>query len=75
MVTETTEKPDILFQKDLARELRCSERTILTRRKNGTLPIPELPYIDKRPRWSRKDVERYLAGENRPAILMRKRRA
>lgn len=68
-----TENPDILFVKDLARELRCSVRTIWTRKKNGTLPVPELPYVDKRPRWSRADVERYKRGESRPAILGRRR--
>jgi hypothetical protein len=67
-------KPDVLFLDDLARELRCSRRTLETRRRNGTLPIPELPSIDKRPRWSRAAVERYLDGYAEPAILRRRGR-
>jgi hypothetical protein len=56
------ERLDVLFIEDLAVILRTSRSTIERRRRSGTLPIPELPSIDERPRWSRQAVERYLAS-------------
>jgi hypothetical protein len=53
---------DVLFIDDLARILRTSRSTIERRRRSGTFPIPELPAIDERPRWSRQAVEGYLAS-------------
>jgi hypothetical protein len=53
---------DVLFIEDVARILRTSRSTIERRRRSGTFPIPELPAIDERPRWSRQAVERYLAS-------------
>jgi hypothetical protein len=67
--------PLVLFIEDLARVLGCSRATIDNRRRAGTFPIPELASIDKRPRWSREAVLRYLQGESHPAILGRRRRA
>jgi hypothetical protein len=55
---------DVLFMDDLARLLRTSRSTIERRRRAGTFPIPELPSIDERPRWSRQAVERYLGSSN-----------
>jgi hypothetical protein len=60
---------DVLFMDDLADVLRTSRSTIERRRRAGTFPIPELPSIDERPRWSRQAVERYLGssgGRTRP---------
>ena len=54
---------DVLFIEDLIRVLRTS-RTIERRRRAGTFPIPELPAIDERPRWSHKAVEQFLASTN-----------
>jgi predicted DNA-binding transcriptional regulator AlpA len=54
--------PDVLFIEDVAHVLRTSRSTIERRRRSGTFPIPELPSIDGRPRWSRQAVERYLAS-------------
>jgi hypothetical protein len=48
---------DVLFIEDLAHLLRASRTTIERRRKDRSLPFPELPAIDKRPRWSRRVVE------------------
>ena len=55
---------DVLFIEDLARVLRTSRSTIERRRRTGMFPIPELPGIDGRPRWSRQAVERYLTSTN-----------
>jgi len=54
--------PEVLFIEDLVRVLRVSRSTIERRRRSGTFPIPELPSIDERPRWSRRAVEQYLAS-------------
>jgi hypothetical protein len=55
--------PAILFAADLARVLRTSERTIMRLRSQNALPIRELPALDRRKRYSREDVLRYLNGE------------
>jgi hypothetical protein len=60
----STSTPDVLFIEDVARILRTSRSTIERRRRAGTFPIPELPGIDERPRWSRRAVEGYLASTN-----------
>ena len=52
----------VLFIDDVARLLRTSRSTIERRRRAGTFPIPELPGIDGRPRWSGQALERYLSS-------------
>lgn len=52
----------VLFIDDLARVLGCSRSTIERRRRSGTFPIPELPALDSRPRWSREAVDTFLAS-------------
>ena len=54
--------PDVLFIEDVARVLRTSRSTIERRRRNGSFPVPELPRLDWRPRWSRQAVERFLTS-------------
>jgi len=58
--------PDVLFIDDIARVLKTSRRTISRLRRQRVFPIPELDSIDKRPRWSRIAVDKYLAGERTP---------
>jgi hypothetical protein len=55
--------PLVCLLEDLARILNTSRRTIERRRASGVFPIPELPSIDKRPRYSRDDVLKYLANQ------------
>lgn len=57
------EIPPVCLLDDLARVLKTSRRTIERRRKSGVFPIRELPSIDKRPRWSRDDVLKFLANQ------------
>lgn len=53
--------PDPLFIDDLAKALRCSRSTIeKQRREHGNLP-PEMPTIDKRPRWDKATVRAWKA--------------
>lgn len=53
---------DVLFIEDLVRELRVSRSTIERRRRMNSFPIPEMPPLNNRPRWSRKEVEAYKAS-------------
>ncbi len=61
-VERPRESHDVLFQDELAVLLRVSRATIERRRREGSFPIPELPGIDNRPRWSRRAVEQYLSS-------------
>lgn len=55
------ELPSVLFIDDLAKALRCSRSTIeKQRRDHGNLP-PEMPAIDKRPRWDKATVRAWKA--------------
>ena len=56
--------PEVLFIDDIAKVLRTSRSTIERRRSAGAFPIPELPALDWRPRWSRSAVEEYLRSTN-----------
>ncbi len=57
---------------DLARVLKISRATIDRRRRSGTFPIPELPALDGRPRWSVAMVRRFLeTGQTGRALLRR----
>lgn len=63
----------VMFLDDLAALLRVSRSTIERRRREGSFPIPELDALDRRPRWSRRAVERYLASAPRAARGRRRR--
>lgn len=53
--------PDaVLFLEDVCRVLKVSRRTVERLRRHGAFPVPELPALDKRPRFSRAAVEAYL---------------
>jgi predicted DNA-binding transcriptional regulator AlpA len=58
-------KPAVLFLGDVADMLRVSRSTIERRRRDGTFPIPALPPLDRRPRWSRCEVERFVESGGR----------
>lgn len=53
---------DILTIEELASVLLTSDTTIKRRLRDGTFPIAPLLGIDKRKRWSRTAVQRYLDG-------------
>lgn len=50
----------VLFLEDVCRELKVARRTVERLRRHGAFPIPELPALDKRPRWSRSAVNAFL---------------
>ena len=53
---------DVLTLEDMASVLVTSSTTIKRRLRAGTFPIRPLVGIDRRRRWSRMDVRRYLDG-------------
>lgn len=65
--------PTVCFLNDLARILRTSRRTLERMRRYGSLPIDELPALDKRPRWSGEAVRRFLDGQTHGTRLRRVR--
>ena len=68
--------PEVLFLDDLAKLLRCSPSTIKRRVRARVFPVASLPGIDKRPRWSKAMVLRWLAvGGPGDAAGRRRRRA
>ena len=56
---------DVLVLIEIAAVLRTSTRTIKRHLRAGTFPIPTLLGIDKRVRFAKADVERFLRRENR----------
>ena len=56
--------PAVCFIEDVARILKTSRRSIERRRRYGTFPIPELPAIDRRPRWSGVLVREFRDGRS-----------
>ena len=52
--------PDVLTRSELAGVLRCSESTIKRRQRAGVFPIPQLRGLDKKPRFAKVAVARYL---------------
>ena len=51
---------DVLLLDEVAEVLRTSTRTIKRQLRAGTFPIRRLEGIDKRHRWAKADVDRYL---------------
>lgn len=67
--------PPVCFIDDVAYHIKSSRRTINRLRRHGAFPIPELPSIDHRARWSGELVKRYIDGQLQPAARGWKRRA
>jgi hypothetical protein len=55
--------PAVCLVADLARILKVSRRQIDRLRQHGAFPIPELPSLDRRARWSGAAVEAFLRQE------------
>jgi hypothetical protein len=58
------EIPAVCYEKDLIRlQIIDSKRQLQKLRKAGAFPIPELPKLDRRHRYSRRDVIAFLERE------------
>lgn len=53
----------VYFIEDICRELRVSRSTVERLRARKRFPIPELPSLDNRPRWSAEAVQKFLEGQ------------
>lgn len=65
--------PDILLIADMAALLRCSESTIKRRLRAGTFPVAPLAGIDRKRRWSKWAVWRWLASGEANRLVSRRR--
>jgi hypothetical protein len=52
--------PAVCFIEDLTRWLGVSRTTIERLRRHDCFPIPEIPSLDKRPRWAGLAVRRFI---------------
>ena len=69
------ELPEVLLLDDVAALLRCSPTTIKRRLRAHVFPVAPLPGIDKRPRWSKAMLLRWLeAGGSGDGVRGRRRR-
>ena len=67
--------PEVLFVDDVAALLRCSPTTIKRRLRARVFPVAPLAGIDKRPRWSKASLLRWLeVGGSGDAVRGRRRR-
>ena len=57
--------PDVITIRELAGVLRCSESTIRRRLRDLVFPIPPLRGLDKKLRFSKSAVIRYLGSGGR----------
>jgi len=52
--------PAVCFLADVCKHLRLSPATLHRLRRAGAFPIPEMPSLDKHPRWRGADIAKYL---------------
>lgn len=71
---DSCEIPHVCLIGDLCRILQVSRTTIEKLRRHRAFPIPELPALDKRPRWSGDAVRAFLASRQ-SAFQSRRRSA
>ena len=71
----TESLPEVLFLEDVAVLLRCSPSTIKRRLRAHVFPVAPLPGIDKRHRWSKAALLKWLTvGGSGAAVVGRRRR-
>jgi hypothetical protein len=58
--------PQVCFASDLCRILSMSGRQLRRLRRARAFPIPELPALDRRPRWSGLEVRKFIEGQSGP---------
>lgn len=62
-MSATPDAARVYFIDEVCAFLRTSRRTVEKMRRARVFPIPELPSIDKRPRWSGADILRFIEGQ------------
>jgi predicted DNA-binding transcriptional regulator AlpA len=66
------ELPLVLFVEDVARLLGTSRSSIYRALRARTFPIPQLASVDRKPRWSRLAVVKFLEGHQAAHLLPHK---
>lgn len=56
-------EPGVYFIADICVRLGVSRRVVERLRRHGTFPVPELPSLDARPRWSIAAVDAFLSSQ------------
>ena len=64
--------PQVLLIEDVARLLRCSVKTVRRRMRSHDFPVPLLPSIDKRLRWSTAAVCDWIDASSAAAVAPRR---
>lgn len=65
------EQRDVLFIDEVAARLGMSRRAIDKLRRYGAFPIPEIPKVDNRPRWSKRAVAAFIEERKTGRELLR----
>jgi hypothetical protein len=65
--------PTVCFVEDIFRLLKITPRTYYRHKQHGTFPIPMLDSLDRKDRFGRADVIRYLERRNQRVMLARRR--
>lgn len=60
--------PAVCFIDDVCTALRLSRRTAERLLRHGAFPIPELPRLDRKHRWSGAAVQQFLEAGANPSI-------
>ena len=63
----------VMLIDEVARALKITPKQIRRLEQRGAFPIPRLPKLDRHPRYARRLVERFVAGDLTP-LMMRRRR-
>lgn len=66
--------PLVCGDEDLGLVFDWKPRTVRKKRALGLIPVPELPRVDRRHRFSRADIVRFVQGETRAEIEIGRRR-
>jgi hypothetical protein len=64
---------DVMLIDEVARALKITPKQIRRLERRGVFPIPRLPKLDRHPRYARRLVERFAAGEVLPLVARRRR--
>ena len=74
--TVAEEIPPVCLEADICRIFKLTHRTLRRLRHHGAFPVPELPKLDRKTRWSGQRVASYLAlGEARPALTLARKKS
>ena len=74
LADEAIQIPAVCFLEDVCRILRVARRTAEKLRRHRAFPIPELPSLDRRPRFAGADVRAFLERRHTQTVTQTRRR-